>query len=375
MLIGRQLPKSLSINSMNHQDIAIIIAWPDQTARGDEAWMAFFKRIGIVKNLNFKVGHAAIVLIERQSGACSYYDFGRYITPRGYGRARSSLFDPRLHLETRATWNAHNEWNNLLELLEEMDCKAKATHGGGRMYFSISEGLNYQKASQFAQSLVDLGPILYGAVAPHNNSCSRYVAQILLAGWDRKDPRRKDLLRPESLKPSPMSNVVNGVLDRKIFCWFEGQLTSQNLNRWKSLRFQIDQLAINLSSKRSKLLPSDTSNGNIDAPKRPFGIPLATHWLGGLGEGAWFQFEEVEVSQNLYKLTRYDEEGTIEYTQYYESNDVNFSIHLPWKWTYMIGSKTLVLRQGEEEFTFTLFNKSQFTIDNQNILHKSTQWN
>lgn len=66
-----------------YADIAISIAWPDQTARGDERWMSLLKRIGIVKNLNFRVGHAAIVLIERNTGQLRYFDFGRYITPRG----------------------------------------------------------------------------------------------------------------------------------------------------------------------------------------------------------------------------------------------------------------------------------------------------
>jgi len=47
-----------------YNDLAIPIAWPDQTARGDELWMAALKKLGVVKNLNFKVGHAAIVLIE-----------------------------------------------------------------------------------------------------------------------------------------------------------------------------------------------------------------------------------------------------------------------------------------------------------------------
>src|SRR5690554_2419032 len=87
------------------QDIALPIAWPDQTARGDEKWMRLLKRIGVVKNLNFRVGHAAIVLISRTDGQARYFDFGRYIAPRGYGRARSASSDPRLRLDTRARFD------------------------------------------------------------------------------------------------------------------------------------------------------------------------------------------------------------------------------------------------------------------------------
>src|SRR5690606_41788738 len=85
--------------------LAIPWAWPDKTAYGDEKWMRWLKRFGIVKNLNFKVGHAAILLIDRQSGEVAYFDFGRYVAPRGYGRARSKVFDPRLELYTLAKFS------------------------------------------------------------------------------------------------------------------------------------------------------------------------------------------------------------------------------------------------------------------------------
>ena len=85
-----------------YDDLAIILTWPDATIRGDEKWMMFFKKIGLVKNLNFKVGHTGIVLVERHTGHMRFYDFGRYISPRGYGRARSQDSDPRLEIGLRA---------------------------------------------------------------------------------------------------------------------------------------------------------------------------------------------------------------------------------------------------------------------------------
>src|SRR5690606_6246305 len=111
-------------------DIAIPISWPDKTALGDEKWMAFLKQIGLVKNLHFKVGHAALLLIERNSGAIRYFDFGRYLTPRGYGRARSALFDPRLEIFTKALITPRGEIQNLEEILTELCEKEEATQGG-----------------------------------------------------------------------------------------------------------------------------------------------------------------------------------------------------------------------------------------------------
>src|SRR5690606_4507427 len=110
--------------------MALVIAWPDVTARGDEKWMAVLKRLGVVKNLNFKVGHAAIILVESKSGTMAYYDFGRYITPRGYGRARSANSDPRLSLSTKATISGNGSISNIHTVLEELHQLEPATHGG-----------------------------------------------------------------------------------------------------------------------------------------------------------------------------------------------------------------------------------------------------
>ena len=56
-----------------------------------------------------RVGHAAICLINPQTHEVLYYDFGRYITPRGYGRARNKYTDPLLELKTKATFDEHKE--------------------------------------------------------------------------------------------------------------------------------------------------------------------------------------------------------------------------------------------------------------------------
>lgn len=89
-------------SKITYNDIDLILTWPDATIRGDERWMMFFKKIGIVKNLDFKVGHTGIVIIKRETGEMLFYDFGRYITPRRYGRARSKFSDPRLDINLKA---------------------------------------------------------------------------------------------------------------------------------------------------------------------------------------------------------------------------------------------------------------------------------
>ncbi|MGH2622966.1 MAG: DUF6695 family protein, partial [Sphingobacterium sp.] len=248
--------------------MAIPIAWPDQTARGDELWFSFFKRIGIVKNLNFKVGHAAIVLVERSSGDLFYFDFGRYITPRGYGRARSYNFDPRLKLKTKAEFSADNELLNLESILAELGSLEKYTHGGGRLLCSICKEISFKKGVEYAEKIVNLGPIPYGALAPNNNSCSRFVAQILVESMLKSDKRVKKILYPESLKASPTSNVINADFDQKTYCYFRNHLKVWDMTRWKSLKFQLSILKPNFFSKASKELPDDSFLGFVNEPKK-----------------------------------------------------------------------------------------------------------
>ena len=336
-----------------YNDIAIPIAWPDQTARGDEKWMAFLKKMGIVKNLNFKVGHAAIVLIRRADGSCHYFDFGRYITPRGYGRARSARFDPRLRLETVARFDQMAALQNLEELLEELTNKSEATHGAGRLLCAVASQISFVHAARYAEQVVDRGPILYGAIAPDNNSCSRYVAQILVHGMKNGDRRIRKIYYPESIKASPTSNVINAIANREVFCYHKNSLEQWSMNRWGSLKFQLGLLKPNFFRRDSASLPDDGILGFMNEPVRPSTLPDDAHWLGGLGEGCWFHLRQDDQG---YCITRYNHLGDVDYRVYgahehtfnsdlgrpHFSYDVHYERH-----TLLFGTKMVTFKTQE----------------------------
>ena len=339
-----------------NQDLALVMAWPDQTARGDERWMAILKQLGIVKNLNFKVGHAAIILVHRQTGSLAYFDFGRYITPRGYGRARSVESDPRLALETEARVADDGTIVNLNEILDELHQLEDATHGGGRLFFSVTNGLSYPMAKQFAKAIVDQGPIKYGAIATGNNSCSRFVAQVLLAGFTDKHQARRRITLPECIKPSPMSNVVNASPDRTVYCYHEGKLETLRMNRWHSLSFQVDQLLHNLSADKSKNLPSDCEPGNIAEPQqRPETVPAAAQWLGGIGEGAWFILEQ-DIDNNALLVSKYAMDGSEEYRVACTGNHP-INLDMPYQFTYHCHHKYHTVMQYGKKIVLKTINE------------------
>lgn len=325
-------------------DLALVIAWPDVTARGDEKWMKVLKTLGVVKNLNFKVGHAAIILVRRATGGMVYYDFGRYITPRGYGRARSASFDPRLSLHTRAVFTKNGNINNISAIVKELHQMENATHGGGRMFFSVAKGISYNDAVAFANQLVDRGPVKYGAIAKGNNSCSRFVAQTLLAGIPPGHPGRKQLLFPESGKPSPMSNVVNAVTDRTVYCHYDGSIITKTINRWQSFQFQINLLQHNFSASKARSLPCDQTPGSIDEPVRPFHLPQSAQWLGGIGEGAWFALEK-NPETDTYYVTKYASQGDKEYRVSCAAVTA-VDLNTPYRFTYDLHHQRHTLLQG-----------------------------
>lgn len=334
------------------EDIAIPLSWPDKTARGDEKWMVMLKKCGLVKNLNFKIGHAAILLIEKASGRVLYFDFGRYITPRGDGRARSANSDPRLRIETRALISEHGVLLNLEEILIELSEMEDATHGGGRLFCSIATRISFKKSYRFSERLVEQGPIKYGALAPNNNNCSRYVAQILVEGMASQDARKNRILYPEFIKASPTSNVVNAHSEGQIYCYQEGSLSLLKMSRSQSAKFHFKQLYTNFSTKGAKSLGDDSQPGHTAEPMRGPQIPKHAQWLGGIGEGRWFVLDKIGAG---YQISRLNEKGQVDYRVICHA-DHAFDPNSEYSFTFDLHHKRHVIRQKERNFVFRTEN-------------------
>lgn len=301
-----------------YQDCALILAWPDTTIRGDEKWMMFFKKLGLVKNLNFKVGHTAIVLVEKKTGKLSFYDFGRYISPRGHGRARSEFSDPRLRMDSQAVFDASGNILNLKEICEELQKMQDAIHAQGRMIFSVAQDINYEEAQFFGDKIVNEGSTPYGAVARGNNNCSRFITRLLKYS-SKKYHNFHPIHFPETIKASPLSNIVNVRKDRKVFFHEEdGSLKEKKMSRWGSFWFLFKQLSENCNQTKSQSFPDDEIIGYMDGISKPTHLPSGAQWLGGIGMGAWFLIEQTE-KPHILQISRFTENGILEYKKRFES--------------------------------------------------------
>lgn len=298
-------------STITHDDFALILTWPDATIRGDEKWMMFFKKVGIVKNLNFKVGHTGIVIVKRNTGEMLFYDFGRYITPRGYGRARSKFSDPRLEIKLKAKFE-NNCITNLEDIVEQFESLKPAMYGEGILYFSITCHINFELAKAYGDDCVHQGTFPYGAVARNNNNCSRFIARMLIRS-SKRYTWRHCINFPETIKASPISNVVNAVPDRMIYSFSPQQgLKHFRMNRWQSFGFLLKKLGDNVAQKKADLLPNDLIIGHMDFASKPISVPKDAQYLGGVGDGAWFHIRSAPEEDKVV-IKRFTSKGELEY--------------------------------------------------------------
>ncbi|WKK58812.1 MULTISPECIES: DUF6695 family protein [unclassified Sphingobacterium] len=303
---------------MSYKDFAIILTWPDATIRGDEKWMMFFKKIGLVKNLNFKVGHTGVVIVDHHSGEMLFYDFGRYITPRGYGRARSKYSDPKLHIRLQAIIE-NNKIKNIDQIVEYFEDMKPAMYGEGRLFFNIVSDINFQEAKAYGDYCVEQGTYPYGAVARNNNNCSRFITRMLMKASD-KYHYWHGINLPETIKASPISNVVNANKDRIVYSYSPTDgMQSFRMNRWQSFGFLLKQLGDNVFRNRANQLPTDLIIGAMAFGSKPITVPKHAKYLGGVGDGAWYYLNQ--RNEFTVEVSRYTTQGELEYVVLGESTE------------------------------------------------------
>jgi hypothetical protein len=187
-----------------HNGYGIALAWPDTKCKQAGAWydrmMSF---IGFNKNGYYKVGHAALLLIDDETKSCKYYDFGRYHSPHGHGRVRSLATDFDLKIQTKIIYN-NGEIVNLRDILDELQ-KNKSTYGTGMIHSSTLR-LKVNECEAYINTLQGKDWVPYGPFITKGTNCSRFVCNALLKGIPAR--KSKIALRfPLTLSPTPMWNL------------------------------------------------------------------------------------------------------------------------------------------------------------------------
>jgi hypothetical protein len=185
--------------------IAIAIAWPETKCKQAGAWYDLpMKWLKINRDSYYKVGHAAVVLIDKENSTCHYFDFGRYHAPVDHGRVRNSFTDHDLEMKTIPQFSTDGSLLNFHDILNEL-YNNPSCHGDGALHASYTS-VSFKKSFDKANQLQICSPLPYGPFIVNGTNCSRFVNSVILAG---NPPlfHRFQLLFPKTLSPTPIGNV------------------------------------------------------------------------------------------------------------------------------------------------------------------------
>ncbi len=304
----------------NHSGFAIAIAWPETYCKQPGNWydgLANF--LGISDNHYYKVGHAAVVLVDSETSKCHYFDFGRYHAPFQHGRVRSEQTDDGLKMGTVALISEDGRrLENFEEILTELQLNQEC-HGEGGIHASYCS-INFRDALSKASYFQQKSPIPYGPFKYEGSNCSRFVNTIILAGKPSWEASIKlNYLVP--FTPMPLNNVNS--LENKLV--LPKRLTN-------------DAFCPGAISDKSKL------KRTLPQPSRPENIPESAQWLSGEGSGSWFSISQLETTR--YTIIRFGPNGEMECKgEFNVCNNLTFDISQPFRFEHLSHCRKIKVRQ------------------------------
>ncbi|MDC8003260.1 hypothetical protein POV27_04315 [Aureisphaera galaxeae] len=333
---------------MKHTGTLLVLAYPDTFVTMSDEWICnVLPLVGLGTREYIKAGHAALMLIENKTGEACYFDFGRYVTPKGHGRVRGANTDAELHVPIKAKFCDIGMLKNNEELLLWLDANPHKTHGEGRLLASICYSIDFKKAQQYIDSLQGRGSIPYGAFNKDGSNCSRFVTETILASTSDEKVVRA-LKFNKKFTPSTVGNVEKAASLGTVYEVFEG-----NVKPFKGSAFKE-----NLTNYFDKKRP----NSHASISER--NIPEHAQKLSGTGSNAWFELIlDEELPKSHFRIRRYNDLFEVDYDGIYVSEV--FDAYQPFQFTYDSHCGFCHVIQGEEKIrldgiaSYTVFNSSR----------------
>lgn len=350
---------------MQSDCFCIPIGWPDTWSLGEDQFLRWLYKWGISKDKYYKVGHAAMLLIQRSTGYVEYFDFGRYTTDPKRGRVRSEITDPLLHIPIQAKIQA-DRIVNLEVIIDYLFTITRVTHGYGVLYCSVYPKMNYASTKQFTDNLIQKGSIRYTTFAPKSTNCARFVVGALLAGSTNRFDRLK-LQLPLTLKGSPVGTAVDVGYISGIFRKEkkEAKLEHIEMNRWDNIGLLWSGLKGNLKGKKRTI----ERNNHLKAEALPTNVAHHAQWLGGLGEGVWLCL--FKLKNNKYRVQGFYHDGELNYDIIVSDDSGLFDANLPFQFVYDCSRLFICLSQNGKIFKMPFFKDYQSV--SQSIISKNNQ--
>ncbi len=330
---------------MNNTGIILTLAYPETIVMvADEWYSPFLRFIGIGKKDYLRAGHAALVLIDKETGILEYHDFGRYITSEPNGRVRGSDTDNELHFPIKATIE-NDKIKNLNDILEFLSTHPKLTHGDGKLVASVCNAVDYKKARTHITEMQEQHFIRYAAFIKDACNCARFVTDSLIASVTNANIR-KQLIKSKWFTPSTVGNVLLSdtenypyeVSETGDISKFTGSQKSENLN------YFLDRLKGHKVNLVGTLQPKQTK-----------GVHENAQWLSGIAAGAWFELHEAENASE-YRFRRLSPYGNVDCDAVFKVENNAFNFSLDYKFVHYSNCKFFHVEQNGAVFRFNRIN-------------------
>ncbi|PNQ75279.1 hypothetical protein C1T31_03870 [Hanstruepera neustonica] len=330
---------------MNNTGIILTLAYPETIVmHADEWYSPYLKYVGIGNKTHVRAGHAALVLINKETGELEYHDFGRYITPEPNGRVRGKDTDNELDFPIIAKISNH-KIANLKEILEFLATNPKLTHGDGTLYASACQNVNYDLARAHITNMQNKHFIQYAAFVKDACNCARFVTDSLIASVTNESIKRK-LIRSKWFTPSTVGNVVLADTENYVYQVDD----SGNIQKFNSTvgklnrQLFLDKLKDHIPNEIGTRLPK--SVGFLEAHAQ---------WLSGIAAGAWFELHKNELGHE-YVFRRISPYGNIDVEAVFEVEDQSFNYHDPYQFVHYSNCQFFHIEQLGKVYRFNKKN-------------------
>ena len=279
-----------------------------------------------------QAGHSALCLINNKTGEINYYDFGRYITPDGFGRVRNKSTDTELHIPITACFK-NNILENTYEILRWLRSYPEKTHGDGDLYASILYDVDYEDACNFIKNIHIRGSIPYGIFIKQGSNCSRFVADTVIASTTNPIILKR-IVGESRVTPSPLGVVNKGRNSEQVFIVGENEISEiKNISWIKNMK--------NFLEKKYK------NEKTIHQPKI---TKKDLHYLSGIGHGAYFNLRKNKNDE--YIISRLDKKGITNFEDVFIPEDNSFDITKKYFFVYDSNCEYCHINQNNSIYRF-----------------------
>ena len=332
---------------MNNTGLIITMAYPDTVVMvADEWYSPLLQFIGIGKKNYVKAGHAALVLINRETGFLEYHDFGRYITPEPNGRVRGSQTDHELDfpLETEIVGDTIKNLDTILLYLAN---NPKKTHGVGKLIASVCSKVDYQKAKNHIKKLMGNGSFRYAAFKKESSNCARFVTSSLIASVTDKKILRS-LKNSLLFTPSTVGNVVRANTQNQIY-----EIIGNSIFEFNSTVFKE-----NFRCFLDKIPDHEYHIIGTLKPKQVGGLTENAQWLSGIAAGAWFEISKSETYiEEHYRIRRVSPHGNIDVDGLFKVDCISFNLDEVFEFVHDSNCHYCHVVQNEKKYKFEFVKK------------------